>query len=99
MEVWMGEAAVVMPLVFQFTTSQERLDNLEKVRSCLCLIHSKGYIHKGVYWRKIGYIKYNDEIVVILIDLNARRVKQEQAESRWIDDAIEKLKKRAGTEA
>jgi hypothetical protein len=35
MEVWMGEAAVVMPLVFQFTTSQERLDNLEKVRSCL----------------------------------------------------------------
>ena len=57
-----------MPLFNQFQTKEERINNLPAVKECLeKYFLKKNYLHHDVYWRNIGYFKYNNQIKVILI--------------------------------
>ena len=98
-EKWMGIPAVIMPVLNQFMTKKERLDNLDGVKVCLELIHARGYRHEDVYWRNIGYFKTKGKIIVLMLDLHPGHFIINNDKSRsWIDVALEKLKKRANIE-
>lgn len=56
-EKCMGIPAVIMPVLNQFMTKKERLDNLDGVKECCKLFLAKGYLHDDIYWRNIGYFK------------------------------------------
>ncbi|KAI8893499.1 hypothetical protein BC833DRAFT_608174 [Globomyces pollinis-pini] len=88
----MGIPAVIMPVLNQFMTKKERLDNLDRVRECLKLFLAKGYLHDDVYWRNIGYFKANGKIVIVLLDLHPGHVFKQDNDGSWIDEVIERLK-------
>jgi hypothetical protein len=46
----------------------------------------------NIFWRNIGYLKNNGEIVVIVLDLHPKRVFREETGGTWINRAIERLK-------
>ena len=94
-EKWMGIPAVIMPVLNQFMTKEERLDNLDSVKECLKLFRTRGYLHDDIYWRNIGYFKAKGKIVIILLDLHPTRVFKQDNDGSWIEQAIERLKKRA----
>ena len=91
----MGIPAVILPVLTQFSSKKERLDNLNGVRDCLQLFHKKGYRHGDIYWRNIAYFKSKAEIIVIMLDLHPARVFKEDNDGSWIDEALDKLEKRA----
>jgi hypothetical protein len=94
-EKWMGIPAVIMPVLNQFMTKEERLDNLDSVKECLKIFLDKGYLHDDIYWRNIGYFKAKGKIVIILLDLHPTRVFKQDNDGSWIEQAIERLKKGA----
>jgi hypothetical protein len=94
-EKWMGIPAVIMPVLNQFMTKKERLDSLDGVKECLQLFWTRGYLHDDIYWRNIGYFKAKGKIVIILLDLHPTRCFKQENDGAWIEQAIEKLKKRA----
>ena len=94
-EKWMGIPAVIMPVLNQFMTKEERLDNLDSVKECLKLFWTRGYLHDDIYWRNIGYFKAKGKIDIILLDLHPTRVFKQDNDGSWIEQAIERLKKRA----
>ena len=103
-EIWMGTHAVILPRLNQFITSEERLSSLDAVRKCLTLLfHQKGFIHTDIYWRNIGYFKKDGVLFVVMLDLHPTRVYKEDCDTKWIDEAIERLRSRAslspGTDA
>ena len=91
----MGIPAVIMPVLNQFMTKKERLDTLDGVKECLKLFWIRGYLHNDIYWRNIGYFKAKGKIVVILLDLHPTHVFKQENDGSWIEQAIERLKKRA----
>ena len=97
-EKWMGIPAVIMPVLNQFMTKKERLDNLDGVKVCLELIHARGYRHEDVYWRNIGYFKTKGKIIVLMLDLHPGHFIINDKSRSWIDDALAKLTKRANIE-
>jgi hypothetical protein len=49
MEIWMGNPAVIMPRLDQFSSKQDRLDNLDAVAKCLTeKFLNKGFIHTDI---------------------------------------------------
>ena len=78
MELWMGIPTVIMPILTQFITKDERLNNLDAVAVCLRQFHRMGYIHNDLYWRTIGYLKVKGKIVVIALNLHSARVLREK---------------------
>ena len=88
---WMGVPAVIMPNLNQFSTAKERTDNLGAVRKCLERYHEKGYVHQDVYWRNIGYFKFQGSVFVVMLDLHPARVFKKVVDRQWIDDSIERL--------
>lgn len=96
-ETWMGIQTVIMPVLKQFANKDERLESLEAVRGCLQLFHRKGFVHKDVFWRNIGYFRKNGEVVVVMLDLHPNRVFKVESQTgvEWIDKAIDHLKIRA----
>lgn len=96
MEIWMGNPAVIMPRLDQFSSKQDRLDNLNAVAICLTeKFHKKGFIHTDIYWRNIGYFKHEGAVIVVMLDLRASRKLREGDDNNWVDIAIESLKARA----
>lgn len=91
---WMGIPAVIMPNLNQFSTAKERTDNLGAVRKCLERYHEKGYVHQDVYWRNIGYFKFQGSVFVVMLDLHPARVFKKVIDREWIDDSIERLSAR-----
>ena len=92
----MGNPAVIMPRVDQFSSKQDRLDNLDAVAECLTeKFFKKGFIHTDIYWRNIGYFKLEDAVVVVMLDLRACRRFQDKDDNNWVGIAIESLKARA----
>jgi Family of unknown function (DUF5898) len=53
MEMWMGTPCVIMPVLSQFLTKDERLANLSAVRECLQRFSDSGYVHDDVHWRNV----------------------------------------------
>lgn len=98
MEIWMGNPAVIMPRVDQFSSKQDRLDNLDAIAECLTeKFFKKGFIHTDIYWRNIGYFKLEDAVVVVMLDLRACRRFQDNDDNNWVGIAIESLKAGANT--
>lgn len=92
--MWMGIPAVIMPVLAQFSTKDERLRNLNGVKDCLQLFHERGYCHGDIYWRNIAYFKSQTKIIVIMLDLHPSRVSESNDDS-WIGEALVRLQKRA----
>jgi Family of unknown function (DUF5898) len=91
MKTWMGMSCVVMPVLSQFMTNDERLVNLDAVRECLQLFSDAGCVHDDVYWRNVGYFKTNDIIVVQMLDLHSSHVSKQSNDGYWIETAIQRL--------
>jgi hypothetical protein len=97
-EKWMGLPAVIMPVLSQFATKSERLDNLDGVKDCLVLFHERGYRHDDIYLRNIGYFKPNGKIIVVMLDLHPGHVFVHNDSSKsWIETALKNLERRANT--
>ena len=97
-EKWMGLPAVIMPVLSQFATKSERLNNLNGVKDCLVLFHDRGYRHDDVYWRNIGYFKPKGKIIVVMLDLHPGHVFVHNDSSKsWIETALKNLERRANT--
>jgi hypothetical protein len=97
----MGNPAVIMPLLNQFQSKEERLRNIEAVRECLEeRFQKRGLVHRDVYWRNVGYFKNNGNIIVVMLDVNACRVDnfKHGDDDKWVFFSIDHLKNRADTE-